>query len=636
MSDDRVRDEIREEVAQVYVPGGSLRETTRSIRRSLKLLTPAARAKYWLVVAAQISLGLLDLIGVLLVGLVGALSVTVLQGSEQLPTYLQVVSEEVPWLDRPPATLALWTALLAASFFIVKSVLSVLLVRRILGFLARRQAELSSHLTAQVLAQPLTFFQSRTSQTFAYALLDGTGQAVILLLGAVSVGAADAALLLLIGVPLLILNPVLTVCAAVFFVGIGFVMQRVLGNRAGRSGFESARLGVEGTEIVQSAIRSYREIAVSHRQHYYWEAISTLVTRRSTVQAETDFLLQVPKFVFEAALVVGAVALAASQLIDSSPAAAIGTMALFLAAGARVMPSLLRLQVAVINVRNAGARALPTYELHDALTGGVSIEPAGSLAGFLANCREEHPGFEPTIHARSLTFSYPGAESAAVRDVSFTVAPGTSLALVGGTGAGKSTIADLLLGLLEPSAGSVTVGGLSPASAAARWPGAIAYVPQVVGLMRGTVRDNVAMGLPSEAVDDTLVWGALERAALADFISEQPLGLDANIGESGVRLSGGQRQRLGIARALYTRPRLLVLDEATSALDAETEAAITEALHELRGSITTVTVAHRLATVRDADVVLYLDGGAVVAIGAFDEVRRAVPAFDRQASLMGL
>ena len=216
------------------------------------------------------------------------------------------------------------------------------------------------------------------------------------------------------------------------------------------------------------------------------------------------------------------------------------------------------------------------------------------------------------------------------------VKPGESVALVGSTGAGKSTLADVVLGVMEPQLGTVTISGVSPREAINRWPGAIAYVPQAVALVEGTVRENVALGLPRDLIDDALVWDALNRAHLADFLEESREGLDTKIGERGFRLSGGQRQRLGIARALYTRPKLLVLDEATSALDAETEQSIVQTLDELEGQVTTITVAHRLATVRRADQLLYLEGGRVTARGTFDEVRAQVTDFDRQAALLGL
>jgi len=189
---------------------------------------------------------------------------------------------------------------------------------------------------------------------------------------------------------------------------------------------------------------------------------------------------------------------------------------------------------------------------------------------------------------------------------------------------------------MQPQLGTVLISGETPRAAISRWPGAISYVPQTVSLVFGSIRENVALGLPPEVIDDDLAWEALERAHLASFLRDNREGLDTKIGERGFRLSGGQRQRLGIARALYTRPKLLVLDEATSALDAETEQAIIQTLSELEGKVTTITVAHRLATVRRADVLLYLQHGVVVASGTFDEVRNVVPDFDRQAELLGL
>jgi len=216
------------------------------------------------------------------------------------------------------------------------------------------------------------------------------------------------------------------------------------------------------------------------------------------------------------------------------------------------------------------------------------------------------------------------------------VAAGASVALVGPTGAGKSTLADAILGVVKPAQGEVLIGGLPPLEAVSQWPGALAYVPQTVAIATGTIRQNVALGLPERAIDDDRVWEALKSARLDDFLKEAREGLDTIVGESGVRLSGGQRQRLGIARALYTRPRLMVLDEATSALDAETERAIVDTLQELEGEVTIVTIAHRLATVRHCDLVVYLEAGRVVAQGSFDEVIAAVPNFAQQAHLLGL
>jgi len=197
-------------------------------------------------------------------------------------------------------------------------------------------------------------------------------------------------------------------------------------------------------------------------------------------------------------------------------------------------------------------------------------------------------------------------------------------------------LADVILGVISPDAGVVEISGRSASDVVREWPGVLAYVPQDVAIIDGTVRSNVAMGLPDSLVDDERVREALRRAHLSALFDNSREGLDTLVGEHGVKLSGGQRQRLGIARALYTRPRFLVLDEATSALDAQTEFDVSETIAEMSGEVTRVIIAHRLATIRNCDVVVYLDRGRVVASGTFDEVGTAIPDFDRQAELLGL
>jgi ABC-type multidrug transport system fused ATPase/permease subunit len=340
-----------------------------------------------------------------------------------------------------------------------------------------------------------------------------------------------------------------------------------------------------------------------------------------------------PKYVSEAALVGGSFLLAGSLFATQPIAAAAGTFALFLATATRVMPSLLRLQAAALTIRFATGSAEPTFRLAEDL--GYSVIGAGADDRPLPHAAEARP-FRPRIEVRNVSFTYPESDKPAVRGIDLTAEPGASIALVGRSGAGKSTVADLILGVLPPEEGTVTVSGISPGEAVRRWPGCVAYVPQDVTLTNDTVRANVALGLPREITDDEQVWDALRRANLEDYIRSEPEGLDAEIGERGLRLSGGQRQRLGIARALYTRPQLLVLDEATSALDAETEQSITHMLESLSEDVTTVIVAHRLSTIRNADHVVYLENGVAVAKGTFTEVCDRVPALQHQAELMGL
>ena len=244
--------------------------------------------------------------------------------------------------------------------------------------------------------------------------------------------------------------------------------------------------------------------------------------------------------------------------------------------------------------------------------------------------------FRPTIELSSVSFTYPNQSKPALCEISLVVQAGSSLAIVGPTGAGKSTLADVILGVIDPDLGQVSISGYTPRDVVTKWPGKIGYVPQAVALGNSTIRENIAIGRDRDEIDDEQVWASLAKAHLDGFVSQLPEGLDAPTGERGVRLSGGQRQRLGLARALYTDPKLLVLDEATSALDAETEYAISEVLNALSGRITLITIAHRLATVRKADGVIYLEEGRLIASGSFEDVRIQVPRFDKQAKLLGL
>jgi ABC-type multidrug transport system fused ATPase/permease subunit len=262
---------------------------------------------------------------------------------------------------------------------------------------------------------------------------------------------------------------------------------------------------------------------------------------------------------------------------------------------------------------------------------------ANSVGQTKVVARSEAAGaFEPSVELKNVSFGYPGRLQPAIANVSLKILAGESLAVTGPTGAGKSTLVDLILGVTTPDSGQIDIAGERPANAVALWPGKISYVPQEIFILNRSVRENVTPGIEPNTVDDRLVWRALERAHIAGFVKDELGGLDAILGEEGSQLSGGQRQRIGIARALYSEPGLLVLDEATSALDTETEKAITETVRELHGEVTMIIVAHRLSTVRNATSVIFLEDGVVTARGTFDEVRKNSPRFNSQAELAGM
>jgi ABC-type multidrug transport system fused ATPase/permease subunit len=587
------------------------------------------------------SMSLLDLFGVLLLGVVTALAVSSVS-DVQPPALVTSALARVGLDSVEPLSLALGLAAIAGTVLICKSLINMYLTRRVLTFLANRQALVSGRLAAGLLSRPLLQLQQRSSQETVYALTTGVMYATLVVLGQGVVAVSELTLLTVMALGLLAVSPVVTIFTVLYFVGLGMLLQRVVSRWAVRIGVGAADAEVRSVESVQEALKTYREVLVTNRRAIYVERFQILRWQAATVQADLQFLSLIPKYVFEVALIVGAGLLAGSQLLTKDLTAAVAVIALFLAAGSRVVPSMLRLHGSGLAVLSAAGQADPSCELATELGLGdpekaasfqVDKVDAGEIRRRLVR---GHPGFTPAISVDNVNLTYPGAEWPALSGVSLRLEPGQSLGLVGSTGSGKSTLADVILGVLSPDHGTVRVGGLAPIEAVAMWPGAIAYVPQEVAIVNGTVRDNVALGLPRDAIDDDWVWHALERAHLATFLGNQREGIDTVVGEDGVRLSGGQRQRLGVARALYSRPALLVMDEATSALDADTEQAISDTLATLEGHVSTITIAHRLATIRQSDLVVFLEDGRVAACGSFDEVRSQSSHFDRQASLLGL
>ena len=539
--------------------------------------------------------------------------------------------------DVDPLTLAAWLCLAAAVALISKTLVTAVLTRRIFRFLVKRQAALSAELTARLLSRPLLEVQARASQDTAFVLTVATQSAVVGVLGSTSQAIADFSLLAVLGLGLLAIDPTVTLFSVVFFGALAYIMQRSLSGWATRIGREAVVIDIESYQAIQEALASYREVMVSDRRGVYVERIQDLRWRSAALSADTQFMVLIPKYVFEIALVVGGLALAVTQVASKDLVAAVGIVAVFLAAGSRVMPAIMRLQVAAISIRTSEVPASKAVVLAQELRSSPAPNHIhASPVEIRRRLAEGHPDFRPNLMLENVGLTYPDSHFEAVSGVTFSASEGAAVALVGSTGAGKSTLADLILGVVDPDVGTALIGGLAPSEAVAKWPGGISYVPQDVALNNSSVRENVTLGLPRDAIDDDRVWMALERAHLSEYLRESREGLDTLVGEKGMRLSGGQRQRLGVARALFTQPRLLVLDEATSALDAETEDAINRMMRELDGYVTTVTIAHRLATVRHCDLVIYLENGRVAAQGSFDEVRATAPRFNHQAKLLGL
>jgi len=587
------------------------------------------------------SSSLLDAAGIALLGVVAAMATSTMSG-DPLPSIIEDLLLRVGLSTTNLTNSAVTLGIFAGVLLICKSLLSILLTRGVLRFLATRQAAISGQLAAKLLSRPLVQVQERSSQETAFALTTGVNAATLGVLGQTTTGLAELSLLGVLALGLLALDPVVAIFTAAFFLVIAVILQRLISTRAHRLGETSSNAEIASTVLVQESLSAYREILVSNRRHLYVDEFQGLRWKSASVQANLSMVSLIPKYVFEIALIVGAGLLAWSQFIMKDASSAIATIAVFLAAGSRIVPSMLRLQSSLLGVRVSAGMAAPTIQLaHELSFMGAESPALDSRDKFTGEelaikIQMGHTGFTPSLELIDVSFRYPNEKIFSLENINISVTQGMSVALVGPTGAGKSTLADMILGVINPEKGIVKISGSPPLEAISTWPGSMAYVPQEVAMSLGSIRKNVALGVPQEFIDDALVWDALTRAHLSDFLRESRQGLDTIIGEHGMRLSGGQRQRLGIARALYTRPKLLVLDEATSALDSETEHAIVDTLKELEGAVTTVTIAHRLATVRHCDIIIYLERGKIIAQGSFDDVVKEAPNFARQARLLGL
>ena len=596
---------------------------------SLSILSKRDKLRFIVVLLIQTILGFMDLLGVAIIGLLGALSINGVQSrppGDRIAQFLEFFQIE----DFSFQSQAALMGAAAAVLFVLRTIFSIVLSRKVLYFLSRRGAIISSQLTKKMLSQSLIKIQRKTQYENLFALTTGVSSVTLGVLGSSVVIIADLVLLLIMSAGLLLVDFWMALSTIIFFALVGYLLYAFMHKRAARLGGADSKLSIQSNEKIIEVLTSYRESVVRNRRDYYAREIGSIRHELADTLAGLAFMPNVSKYIVESSLVIGALLISAAQFLLQDAAHAIATLSVFLVAGTRIAPAVLRVQQGAIQVRTSLGSAKPTLDLILELKDIEVLENASDQIDTM------HAGFTPEAILRNVTFQYPGSLSPAIFQADFEIKKGTVVAIVGPSGAGKTTLIDLILGVLEPDDGVVEISNTPASEVPKTWPGAISYVPQDVMISNGTIRSNITLGFPDSEATNKLVDDAIVTAQLVEFVNSLPDGENTKVGDRGSSLSGGQRQRLGIARALFTKPKLLVLDEATSALDGETEANISAAIGALKGDVTVILIAHRLSTVRDADKVVYLEGGQIIAEGTFDEVRNSVPNFDRQASLMGL
>jgi len=574
-------------------------------------------------------MGFLDLLGLAVVGVIGSLAVNGIQSKEPVGRVAQILD----LLRISELTFQMQVAvlgLIATALLVSRTFFSVLIIRRTIYFLSRRSSELSGQLVRKLLNQDLLFVRQKSTQETLFAVTSGTASVTTGVIGALVSLVADLSLLIVLASGLLFVDFGIAAGTFALFGFVGVFLYFSLQKKAQNLGEESTNLTIESNEKLLQVLNSYREMIVRNRRFYFAREINETRVKLADVSAELAFMPNISKYTLEAATIFGILLISATQFLGQDASHAVASLSIFLVAGARIAPAILRMQQGAIQIKSSIAAAQPTFDFIESLELIEEIEDPGTGIDFL------HEDFPPTVSLNNVHFRYPNAKNDSIANANLVIIEGEQIAIVGASGAGKTTLVDLILGVVKPYLGEVIIAGLCPEEAIRNWPGAIAYVPQDINIASGTILENIALGYPIKSINSEYLERALRLARLEEFVDELPDGVNTNVGEFGSRLSGGQKQRIALARALYFNPKIIVLDEATSSLDAETEFEISNAIKELKGEITVILIAHRLSTVRDADKVVYLENGRIISVGDFDFVRRNVVNFNKQANLMGL
>jgi len=595
---------------------------------SLRLLSTRDRKLVYFVIAVTIFFGLMDLVGVMLIGAIGSLSVTGVssgQTGNRVSRLLQSLNIETYSLQTQVGILGT----LAALTLISKTILSLIFTKKSLFFLARRGAMISADLVKKFFSLPVSRINSRSAQESIYALTAGVNHVMVGVIGVWMSLISDISLLLILGVGLFFVDATTAFGATVIFASVASILHNQMHHKVKAIGERQSYLNVVGSQRIFEAVNSYRELLVRDRRGYYAGQIAQNRYQLADGTANITFMQNISKYVLELTLVASALLLAFYQFNTTTASRAIAVVTIFIAASTRITPAVLRVQQGLIQIKANLGQAKPAVSLME------ELRSLNEVADSSKELLRDHKDFVSKVTAVDITFHYVSGTEV-LQEINLEVKPGEFVALAGGSGAGKTTLVDVILGALEPQNGKVLISGLTPIKAFSKWPGAVSYVPQDSPIIDGTLRENLGLGFPPSLLTDEICWEVLALARLDDFIRSLPDGLDTQVGDRGTRLSGGQRQRLGIARSLVTRPKLLILDEATSALDGLTESEISESLRKLKGDVTLIVIAHRLSTVVDADRIYFLDSGVVRAVGTFDELKTISPEFRVQAELMGL
>jgi ABC-type multidrug transport system fused ATPase/permease subunit len=527
-----------------------------------------------------------------------------------------------------PEHIVLVLAFAATVLFVAKGVSAVSLLWLQNGVLNSAQVSLSSRVLHGFINAPWLAQQDSTTGGLMRTTVNSV-QSTVGVLGAAIVMMSEGSVFLAVFAALLIINPALAIAALIYLglAGIAYVwlVRRPIERRGAELQHQSERMNSSLIELAggikELTIRGSAELYLDR----YLRAIASFLSAFRLITVTN----QAMRYLLEILMIAGAAFVIGFAYLSGSATTVLVSMGVLLTAGFRVLPALNMLLFSVNTIRSyESAVSVVEQELSRLNEGSAAITECAASGD---------PVFTPSGSFRfeAVRYRYPTRSIDAVRDISFDVAFGEAIGIVGASGSGKSTVVDLLLGLLQPVDGKITIDGQSLSANLDTWRDRVGFVPQDIFLADDTLAANVAFGM-QRGSDAQQLDEALALAHLTAVVAQLPEGAETILGERGVRMSGGQRQRIGLARALYGKPSVLILDEATSALDNETEQLISDALSELHGHLTMVVIAHRLSTVRSCDRIIYLEGGRISGIGTFEELDRTNEGFARLVELGSL
>ena len=577
----------------------------------------------WLFAVARIASSALDFAALAGIGLLATIFTAVTSptasGSVEVPIVGEIAVSEAT------AVLIAMGTLLAFGF---KSLFTVLINLRTALLLAKIEGDLTEKLTKEFFRPASRMAASMRSNVSAYQtdVMVSTG-AISAFLNARLQAISESIFIVSMLSVFAAVNLIATIFTIIYVLIVIGVLNLLISKRLKRNSAKVASGSQKALEVSRDLFGVRREAIAFGRVDYFISRVVEGKRESSNASAINSAINLLPRYVVETALIAGIFLFVGSVVLFSDLQSQAVTIGVFLAGGLRLVTSILPLQSAYIAMVSSGETAKRAF--------ANLVEILASPADTTVPKKQDLDLNKAFLEFQGVTFSYSGAEITAIEDVSFTAKKGEKTAIVGPSGAGKSTIFELATGFVRPAHGFVQVYGQDPTSLVRSRPGILGVVPQRPHLISGTLAQNVSLDF-EEAPEESRVRDCLEKAQLSHILAWDAAGLNMEISSDSGRLSGGEIQRLGIARALYRNPDFIFLDEATSALDAKTEDEVTQAIDALSESLGVILIAHRLSTVMNADKIIYLDKGKVVAQGTFAELNKQVPDFAKAVQLMDL